>query len=170
MFTEKSLEKNPALIKAFTGMAADEFWELIKKMEQQQPEYERQRRERAERKRAIGGGRHYDQTLIIRAVSVLTYLRLHISQEAVALMFGVTQPDISRDIRRLLPLLKQALPSPEVWKEIEDGKQLTESDVLQLEQLSDGTVIVDATQQAVYRASDEDVRKQYYSGKKKPSR
>lgn len=170
MFTEKELRKNPALIKAFTGMAADLFWELIKKMEERLPEYERQRHERAERKRAIGGGRGYDQSLIIRVVSVLTYLRLHISQEAAALMFGATQTDISRDMRRLLPLLNQALPSPEVWKEIEEGKQLAESDVLQLEQLSGGTVIVDATEQAVYRASDGDVRKQYYSGKKKPSR
>ena len=73
-------------------------------------------------------------------------------------------------IRRLLPLIRQVLPSPEVWQEIEDAKQLTEIDVVHLEQLSDRKVIVDATEQVVYRASENDVRKQYYSGKKKRSR
>ena len=170
MFTEKELHKNPALIKAFTGMPADLFWEMIKKMEGQLPEYERQRHERAERERAIGGGRHYDQSMVIRVAGVLTYLRLHATQEAVALMYGTTQSDISRDLRRLLPLIRQVLPSPEVWQEIEDAKQLTEIDVVHLEQLSDRKVIVDATEQVVYRASENDVRKQYYSGKKKRSR
>lgn len=170
MFTEKSLQKNPALIKAFTGLPADVFWELIEKMEERLPEYERQRHERAERERAIGGGRHYDQSLIIRVASVLTYMRLHASQDAVALMYGATQSDISRDLRRLLPLIREVIPSPEVWQEIEDANQLTASDVVQLEQLSDGKVIVDATEQVVYRASDGDVRKQHYSGKKKRSR
>jgi len=170
VFTEKELRKNPALIKAFTGMPADLFWEMIKKMEGQLPEYERQRHERAERERAIGGGRHYDQSMVIRVAGVLTYLRLHATQEAVALMYGTTQSDISRDLRRLLPLIRQVLPSPEVWQEIEDAKQLTEIDVVHLEQLSDRKVIVDATEQVVYRASENDVRKQYYSGKKKRSR
>jgi len=130
VFTEKELRKNPALIKAFTGMPADLFWEMIKKMEGQLPEYERQRHERAERERAIGGGRHYDQSMVIRVAGVLTYLRLHATQEAVALMYGTTQSDISRDLRRLLPLIRQVLPSPEVWQEIEDAKQLTEIDVV----------------------------------------
>ena len=170
MFTEKELRKNPALIKAFTGLPGELFWELIKKMEEELPEYERQRHERAERERAIGGGRHYEQSLVIRVAGVLTYLRLHTPQETVALMYGARQSDISRDLRRLLPLIRQVLPSPELWQEIEEASQLTEADVLHLEQLSDGKVIVDATEQVVYRASDNEVRKQYYSGKKKRSR
>jgi len=139
-------------------------------MEEELPEYERQRHERAERERAIGGGRHYEQSLVIRVAGVLTYLRLHTPQETVALMYGARQSDISRDLRRLLPLIRQVLPSPELWQEIEEASQLTEADVLHLEQLSDGKVIVDATEQVVYRASDNEVRKQYYSGKKKRSR
>ena len=170
MFTEKELRKNPTLIKGFTGLPGELFWELIKKMEEQLPEYERQRHERAERERAIGGGRHYDQTLVIRVAGVLTYLRLHTSQEAVALMYGTTQSDISRDLRRLLPLIREVLPSPQVWQEITDASQLTAADVLNFEMLSDGKAIIDATEQVVYRASNNDVRKQYYSGKKKPSR
>jgi hypothetical protein len=170
VFTEKELRKNPALIKAFTGLPADLFWELIKKMEEQLAEYERQRHERVDRERAIGGGRHYDQSLVIRVAGVLTYLRLHTPQETIALMYGTTQSDISRDLRRLLPLIRQVLPSPEVWQEIAEAEQLTSADILQLEQLSDRRAIVDATEQEVYRASDNDVRKQYYSGKKKRSR
>ena len=55
-------------------------------------------------------------------------------------------------------------------QEITDASQLTSADVLSFEMLSDGKAIIDATEQVVYRASNNDVRKQYYSGKKKPSR
>ena len=43
---------------------------------------------------------------------VLTYLRLHILQEVVAKLFGANQGDVSRELRRLLPLLKDVLPVP----------------------------------------------------------
>lgn len=56
----------------------------------------------------MGAGRPYDdQPLVIRAMLVLTYMRLHIPQEVVALLFGATQPDVSRELRWLLPLIAQ---------------------------------------------------------------
>ncbi len=33
MFTEAKLHKHPALIHAFTGIPAEEFWDMIAKME-----------------------------------------------------------------------------------------------------------------------------------------
>lgn len=53
------------------------FWELVRKVETRLPEYY-ERHERPDRQRAVGGGRDFDQPVVIRVVLVLTYLRLHI--------------------------------------------------------------------------------------------
>lgn len=165
MFTEQSLRDHPALVKAFTGLPAETFWALVEQIEVKMPEYERQRHERPDRQRAIGAGRPYDQPLVIRVALSLTYLRLHIPQEAVGWLYGATQSDVSRELRRLLPLMAQMLPAPEVWKVVDES--LTQEEVLELVQLADGRVLVDATEQPVYRSQDNEIRKQYYSGKKK---
>jgi hypothetical protein len=167
MLTEKTLRENPILVKAFTGQPAEVFWELVRKVEARLPEYEYERHERPDRQRAVGGGRDFDQPVVIRVVLVLTYLRLHIPQETVALLFGATQTDVSRELRRLLPLIRQVLPAPEVWEVVEEGETLTEADLLELAQLADGRALVDATEQQVYRSQDNEERKAHYSGKKK---
>jgi hypothetical protein len=132
------------------------------------PEYERQRHERPDRQRAVGGGRPYDQPLVIRIMLVLTYMRLHIPQETIALLFGATQPDVSRELRRLLPVIAQVLPTPEIWTVVEETEELlAEEDILTLAQLTDGRALVDATEQEVYRPQDNETRKRYYSGKQK---
>ena len=81
MFTERSLRQHPAVIKAFMGLPAAAFWELSEKIKEQLPAYEAQRLERTDRRRTRGGGRDFDQPLVIRVALVLTYLRLHITQE-----------------------------------------------------------------------------------------
>lgn len=167
MFTKQSLHDYPALVKAFTGLQAQVFWTLVNDIEAKMPEYERQRHERPDRQRAVGAGPYYDQPLVIRVALVLTYLRLHIPQEAVAWLYGATQPDVSRELRRLLPLIVQVLPAPQLWKVLGEHQTLTQAEVLQLSQLADGRVLVDATEQPVFRAQDNEVRKQCYSGKKK---
>jgi len=169
MFTEKDLQEKPVLIKVFMGLPEKVFWQLVADLRVKMPEYERERLARPDRQRAVGGGRDFDLPLTIRVALVLTYLRLHISQQAVACMYqDATQPDVSRELRRLLPLMKQVLPCPEMWQLVAEEHVLTEADVLEMEQLMDGRVLVDATEQQVYRPSkSNEERKQYYSGKKK---
>ena len=125
MFTESSLRQHPAVIKAFMGVPAAAFWELIETIKAQRPAYEMQRLGRAHRQRALGGGRDFDQPLVIRVALVLTYLRLHIPQEAVAQLYGATQADVSRELRRLLPVLQAALPCPAVWEQLAAGAELS---------------------------------------------
>jgi hypothetical protein len=100
-------------------------------------------------------------------MAVLTYLRLHVPQTVVALLFGMTQCDLSRDLRRLMPLIQGVLPCPAVWKVIEEGQTPSEFTPVTLEQLTDGRALVDATEQRVSRPGDNETRKEYYSGKKK---
>ena len=168
MFTERILHKHPALIRAFTGIRAEEFWAMLEKMNTKLPAHEVGRHTRDGRKRAIGGGRKFDQPLALRTIAVLSYLRLHVPQLVIALMFGLTQCDISRDLRRLLPLIQAVLPCPEVWDIVKDTSELKELAILSSESLADEHVLVDATEQGVFRpGKDNEARKLYYSGKKK---
>lgn len=167
MFTERMLRNNAALIPAFTGIPADEFWAMLEQMETKFPEYEVERHSRDDRQRAVGAGRKFNQSLAQRAVAVLGYLRLHVPQMVIALMFGLTQYGISRDLRRLLPLIRDVLPCPEVWNVVKEEQALKYPVPLSSEQLMDGRALVDATEQRVSRSSDNEIRKLYYSGKKK---
>lgn len=169
MLTEKHLRENSLLIKAFMGLPAEVFWQIVAEMEAKLLAYELKRLDREDRQRAVGGGREFDLPLVIRIALVLTYLRLHIPQQAVACMYkDATQSDVSREMRRLLSLMKQVLPCPEVWEMVEEGEVLSEAELLELEQLADGRVLIDATEQQVYRpGQDNEERKKYYSGKKK---
>jgi len=166
MFTAESLRQYPEVVKAFTGIPSETFWEMMSEMGEQAEDYERERHDRAERKRAVGGGRHYEHPLVVRVAMVLTYVRLHVPQAVVALLYGCSQSDVSRELRRTLPLISRVVPVPELW-------QLSESldeevvDVLPMDVLSDGRVLVDATEQRISRATDPTRRDAHYSGKRK---
>jgi len=168
MFNVATLHKYQALIGAFTGIPAKEFWDTLDKMEAKLPAHEMGRHTRDDRKRAVGAGRKFDQSLALRTVAVLSYLRLHVPQLVIAVMFGQTQCDISRDLRRLLPLITAVLPCPEVWEIMKNNQELKKLVTLPSEQLANGRVLVDATEQRVYRpGKSNETRKLYYSGKQK---
>ncbi len=169
MITEEILREDPSWIHLLMGLPAETFWQLVQDIKEVYPAYEQHRLERKDRKRQVGGGRKFDLPLVIRIALVLTYLRLHIPQKVVAKLFGATQSDVSRELRRLLPLLKQVLPVPDVWQLVEEEYELSEEEVLALGELTDGQVLVDATEQQVYRSKDSPTRKAYYSGKKNSS-
>ncbi len=155
MFTEQSLRDYPSLVKAFTGVPAEQFWDVVQQMAEHFASV------------PVSAGRPYDLPLAIRVVMLLTYLRLHIPQTVVAALFGATQADVSRDLRRLLPLIQQSLPCPQVWKVQDEGMTPPESEQLRLEHLSEGRALIDATEQRVARPTHVQDHKTYYSGKKK---
>ena len=167
MLTEEMLRQDPDWIPLLTGLPTEWFWQLVQDTHTRCPDYERQRHTRPDRQRAIGGGRSFDLPLVMRIALVLTYLRQHLTQTLTAKLFGATQSDVSRDLRRLLPLLKQALPGPEVWQIVETKHELLAEERLALADLADGQVLVDASEQQVYRAQDSVTRREHYSGKKK---
>lgn len=167
IITEETLRKDPSWIPLLMGLPAETFWQLIEAVEKVYASYEHQRHHRPDRKRAVGGGRKCDLPLVIRVALVLTYLRLHVIQALVAKFFGASQSDVSRDLRRLLPLLKQVLPCPQVWELVESEQALPPEALLKLTALADGQVLIDATEQQVYRSQDSATRKAHFSGKKR---
>lgn len=162
MFTVESLRQYPALVKALTGVPAEEFWGLVATLAEQWAAYER-RQERPGRQRAVGGGRRCERALALRVALVLTYLRLHVPQAVVGWLFGTSQAEVSRALRALLPALRGCLPCPAVWAPTDDVAAST----LALEQLAGGRVLLDATEQRVAPPGDEATQRRYYSGKKK---
>jgi hypothetical protein len=139
---------------------------MMKEMGERAEAYEQERHQRADRQRAVGGGRAYAHPLVVRVAVVLTYLRLHVPQAVVAVLFGCSQSGVSRELRRTLPLMSRVLPVPELWPLSENlAEDVVE--VLPLETLSDGRVLVDATEQRVSRPVDPIRRDTLYSGKRK---
>jgi hypothetical protein len=167
IITEETLREDPSWIPLLMGLPAETFWQLVQAVKKAYPGYEQQRHQRPNRKRGVGGGRKCDLPLVIRVALVLTYVRLHVIQALVAKFFGASQSDVSRDLRRLLPLLKQVLPCPEVWELVEAEQALTQEELLKLTALADGQVLIDATEQQVYRSEDSATRKAHFSGKKR---
>lgn len=163
MYTESMLVENPILIKSFTGIRAEFFWKMVEEIETRFYDYEVKRHSRDNRKRVFGGGRPFKNVLVLRVISVLTYLRLHTPQQVVSVIFGVKQCDISRDLRRLLPLIADVLPCPQVWSYQESNAQMT----VLTQALANNQALVDATEQRVSRPNDNIRHKLYYSGKKK---
>ncbi len=76
MFTAGNLRQYPALVKAFTGVPAEEFWALVAEVAARWSGEQLQRRSRPGRRRAAGGGRRCARDLALRVALVLTYLRL----------------------------------------------------------------------------------------------
>src|SRR3990172_5866573 len=165
MFTETILRQNPGIIKAFMGIPADVFWMIVAVVELVLPDVDRKRLERSERQRQVGGGRSCDQPIILRVAAVLTYLRLHAPQIPISLLYGMTQSDLSRDLRRILPAIQKALPCPAVWNVLEEGHELSEAELLEFTDRL--RLLIDATEQRVSRPGENETRKAYYSGKKK---
>jgi len=165
MFSEAILHQNPGIFKAFMGIPAEVFWTIVDVVKLVLPDVDRERLKNAGRKRQPGAGRVCDQTEVMRVAAVLTYLRLHAPQNSIALLYGMTQTDLSRDLRRVLPAIKRALPCPMIWKVLEEGHELTETELLAF--TDKARLLIDATEQRVSRPSDNETRKVYYSGKKK---
>jgi hypothetical protein len=96
--------------------------------------------QRSDRVRAVGGGRTYTHSLIVRTALLLTYLRLHIPQTSVAALFGADQSDVSHELRRLLPLIQLCLPCPLLWEVSADDQAVPTASCLPLDELSEGRV------------------------------
>lgn len=167
MLNETFLRQNDQWIKWLTGLAAAQFWPLFAEIEQDFADYERERLQRGDRKRAVGAGNTFTQPLLLRVVAVLSYLRLHLPQEFTAAWFGMRQDDISRDLRRLLPLIQRHLPVPVLLEPVPAESGPVEP-LAELRLWLQGLLaILDATEQAIERPADDETQQEYYSGKKK---
>lgn len=158
------LQNKPYVMRALTGLSPAEFDALLKCFEQTWNDfaYEHFICGR-QRQRAYGGGRKpalkepADKLLFI-----LFYFRLYPTQEAQGFFFGLSQEQANAWIHRLTPLLSKALGY---------DAQLPERQASRLEALLQAQPVLefflDGTERPRRRPKDNELQKQFYSGKKK---
>jgi len=105
MLNYQSLKQNPQAFKKLTSITPTEFDHLFEKVSLSWMESECQRLDRPDRQRARGGGSDYKLPLRERLLMTLMWLRLYLTTEALGILFGVNKSTVSRNTRRLLPVL-----------------------------------------------------------------
>lgn len=106
LVTFEALCAKPGVFQSMTGVSVEEFRSLLAQVS---PRYEgvvRSRVERADRKRAPGGGEKSRHDVTERLLMTLVWLRLYLTGEAVGFLFGVDKGTVSRFTRPILLILR----------------------------------------------------------------
>lgn len=166
MITYDKLRLNKNAFKALTGLTIEEFDALYAKVEPVWVEAETRRLNRPDRQRAIGAGAKYSLDLATQLVMLFFWLRLYLTMTATGYFFSVDKATVSRNINRLLPLLRQISDEEFQWPEpLGEGRRKGVEQAIR--DYSDLFAIVDATEQPVQRSQDNEKQRAHYSGKKK---
>ena len=166
MINYQRLSQKPKIFKNLSGATIDEFNELYRQTYPVWQQQEQERLSRPNRQRAIGGGRKYELKFREQLLMTLVWLRLYLNTEALGHFFGVDKSTVSRNTRRVLSALRVVGEGTLGWAEPPQrgqGKSVAQA----LANYPDLFAIVDATEQAVQRSSDDETQRQHYSGKKK---
>lgn len=95
-----------------------------------------------------------------RLLFILYHLKGNVIQELMAITFQMTQPQVSIWIKLLSKLLHDAL-AQQGFLPVRKTEQLKKA--LENERI----ILLDATERAIQRPKDNEVQKEYYSGKKR---
>lgn len=158
------LRKRPKRFHSLLGLHVQEFDHLFDKV--YKAERDRQYKnhglwtiERVERLVS-----RYEPTLREHLCVAFLYLRQYPLQDVLAASFEISQGQISRIIKRMLPLLIRVLPTPSLTVEKLHSFLLLLPKELREEYAA--TLIIDASEQRIERSTDYDQQKKDYSGKK----
>lgn len=147
-----------------TGLTLNEFEELLDKILPRFGEAEQQRLSRANRQRAIGGGRQFEVSTRDQILMVVVWLRQYPTHEVLGYLFGVSDSTPSRYIKRILPLLEAA--GQDGMRMPRAGRNGRPLDSL-LAETPELAVLIDSFEQRVQRPQERQEADEYYSGKKK---
>jgi len=159
------LRSHPAIFKAMTGLYVHEFDDLLSDLQPRLATAQQQRRNRPNRKRAIGAGHPFDLPHRDQILLSVVWLRRYPTREVLGYLFGVGEWTASRAIERVLPLLeatgRDSMRMPDPGK-----KRRRQLDQL-LAETPDLIVLIDTFEQRVQRHRDRPTADKHYSGKKK---
>lgn len=164
--------KNDKICKRFLGLAKSKIELLISKMQPLWKASENKRLSRADRKRAIGAGRHYfSEELIDHVTLCLMYYKLYFTQEFFATIFFTTQSTVSRTITRISAFIEDSA-DPELKQIVEKTEVLKKQKISNFIELRDlcpelADLLTDASETPCNRPIKNEVQKEYYSGKQK---
>lgn len=147
-----------------TGLTVAEFESLEAEVLPRFGEAEQARLSRADRKRAIGGGRQFEMSARDQILMTVVWLRQYPTHEVLGYLFGVSDSTPSRYLKRVLPLLEAAgqdgMRMPRTGR---NGRPLERL----LAEIPELAVLIDSFEQRVQRPQERQEADAYYSGKKK---
>lgn len=170
MLRVDTLQRKPVVFRALTGVTVEEFREIYEKCLPVWEQLERERLNRPDRQRAIGGGRKYLLSLPDMLLMTLLWLRRYWNTEVLAFFFGVDKATVSRNTRRVLKVLEALGIASLGWPQPPrkgEGKNLEEVLEEIQETCPDLMAIIDGTEQRIRRPQDDDLQRQHYSGRRK---
>jgi hypothetical protein len=159
----EKLSKNPKQFLAMTGYTSEEFDSLLPYFEIRFADELKRKTLTGNRRTGRGYGEYKSSPLSGsrgNLLFILVYLKQGMTQENLASLFGMHQPDANRRIHFLHPLLKGAL---------KDSGELPVRDAerLDFENEKQNIFLHDGTERPVVRPKDNDKRRLYFSGKKR---
>src|SRR5215204_2393876 len=158
-----NLRKHPAVFQHLTGLTAAVFDELAAEVVPAVEAAHRENLDRPDRRRAVGGGDHFDLTTADQLLLTVIWLRQYPTNEVLGFLFGVSDSTASRARTRCLPVLEQAgkdtmrMPDPGVARRKRLPALLKDTPGL--------AVVIDSFEQRTQRPKRR--QRAYYSGKKK---
>jgi hypothetical protein len=142
------LSKKPSVFKYFSGLEVHEFDALNLKVKERYAAFEQKRLYRSDRKRKVGAGHPLKLPLTDRLLMMLVYYHLYVSSTLAAYLFDLSQTNVLKNIRKLEPLVNEALPLPK--KQHEKARRLQTLD--EVEAMFPGfKAFMDATEQEIPR-------------------
>lgn len=168
------LTKKTNVFQRTIGLSINQFELLVNKIAPHWENTEEKRKQANKRKRKIGAGRPYKfEELRKKVLIILLYFKLYLTQEFLGVIVDLDQANISRLLKKILPLIDQAADSEMAtyFNRIKDEQETAEKTndwatfFAKYPELKD--VSTDATEQQCYRSEDNALQKEHYSGKKK---
>lgn len=170
----ENLTRKSNTFQRILGLAVQQFDLLLKELAPHWENAEKQRKLTHTRKRKIGAGHPYKfQSLRDKLLIVLCYYKTYATQEFLGMMLDIDQANISRLLKKMLPLIEKAA-DPELATYLERAKK----EYAAAEKIGDFAkffekypalkdVSIDATEQQCFRSENNEKQKEHYSGKKK---
>src|SRR5688572_24892121 len=102
------LRKSPAVFRHLTGLTVPLFETPAAELVPAFHDARRRRLDRPGRRRAVGGGDHFDLGPTDQLLLTIVWSRHYPTQEALGYLFGVSDSTALRAVRRCLPVLEAA--------------------------------------------------------------
>jgi DDE superfamily endonuclease len=103
-----NLRKHPVVFGHLTGLTVAVFDELAARVVPAVEAAHRNKLDRPDRRRAVGGGDHFDLTTADQLLLTVIWLRQYPTNEVLGFLFGVSDSTASRVRTRCVPLLERA--------------------------------------------------------------
>jgi hypothetical protein len=163
MTSYSELSQNPSKFLALTGYTLEEFQALLPHFRSQFEDYVAAKTLNAKARLKRRYTDYHNSPLPNiedKLLFILIYLKQGTTQEMHATLFGMHQPDANRWIHLLHPILNRTLAKL-------DELPAREAEALELAGDELKVYFHDGTERPIPRPTDQEVQKQYYSGKKK---